>query len=127
MKPRIKSIVFDRHQRPLRAVILTSAGTVEVQLMAGPDTQTGEDPSRQIVTYGNDADIYLNGIETLLISHGSAIGKREVVIKRGSPLDDQLNRHDTVEFLYDGKQVLVSVSNSTDRPFTFAAAPASDA
>lgn len=90
-----------------------NAGTVDVQLMAGQDL------SRQVVTYGNDDDIYLNGIETLLISHGSAIGKRELVVKRGLPLDDQLNTHDTIEFLYDGTQVLVSVTNSTDKPHIF--------
>jgi hypothetical protein len=98
-----------------------NAGTVDVQLAAGADDGTGDDKSQQEVTYGDDVDIYLNGIETLLISHGSAIGKREVVIERGSPLDDQLNTHDTIEFLYDGKQVLVSASNSGEKPFTFKA------
>ncbi|CAG9203431.1 conserved hypothetical protein [Paraburkholderia sabiae] len=100
-----------------------NAGTVDVHLAAGPDTQTGKDGSRQIVTYGNDVDIYLNGIETTLIAKGAAIGKREVVVERGSAFDNQLNTNDTIEFLYDGHQVLVSASNSDDKPFTFASEP----
>ena len=33
MKARISSIVFDRQERPLRATIITSTGTVKVQWM----------------------------------------------------------------------------------------------
>jgi hypothetical protein len=98
-----------------------SSGTVDVHLTAGPDEHTGEDRSRQVVAYGNDVDIYLNGIETTLIENGSAIGKRELVVERGSTFDNQLNTNDTIEFLYDGHKVLVSASNSKEEPFTFAA------
>jgi hypothetical protein len=97
-----------------------NAGSVDVLLAAGPDEASGEDGSRRVVTYGDDVDIYLNGIETTLISKGAAMGKREVVVERGSAFDDQLNTNDTIEFLYDGHQVLVSASNSDDKPFTYA-------
>jgi hypothetical protein len=33
MKARISSVVFDRQKRPLRAIIITSTGTVKVQWM----------------------------------------------------------------------------------------------
>jgi hypothetical protein len=98
-----------------------NAGTVDVYLAAGPDEQTGEDKSKQDVTYGDDVDIYLNGIETIMIENGSALGKREIVVKRGSALDNQLNTSETIEFLYDGQQVLVSASNPDEQPFSFPA------
>lgn len=100
-----------------------NAGTVDVHLAAGPGPAGGPDESRRVVTYGDDVDIYLNGIETTLISKGAALGKREVVVKRGSAFDDQLNTNDTIEFLYDGHQVLVSASNSGEKPFTYASLP----
>jgi hypothetical protein len=100
-----------------------NAGSVDVHLAAAPDEGRGEGGSRRVVTYGDDVDIYLNGIETTLISKGVAIGKREVVVERGSPFDDQLNTNDTIEFLYDGQQVLVSASNSDEKPFTYASEP----
>ena len=100
-----------------------SWGTVDVQLDGPPADDATAEPTRKAVTYGDEVSIYLNGIETTLISNGSATGKRQTVIERGSPLDDQLNTHDTIDFLYDGHQLLLSASNSTSRPFLFHAAP----
>lgn len=97
-----------------------NAGTVEVHLKAAAATGPSDtDGSRQEVTYGDEVDIYLNGLETLLVKDGAGIGKREVVIERGSALDDELNKHDTIEFLFDGKQVLWSASNAGARDATF--------
>ena len=100
-----------------------TAGSVQVALMAGPDSDAGEDASIQDVSYGNDVDIYLNGIETTLISNGSTVCERQIVIVRGSGLDRALNTNDTIEFLFDGKTVLISATNSDDKPFCFAKAP----
>ena len=100
-----------------------TAGNVEVTLMPGPDGDTGKDASVRDVSYGNDVDIYLNGIETTLISKGSAVGERRIAIVRGSGLDRALNTNDTIEFLFDGKTVLISATNSDDKPFCFAKAP----
>jgi len=98
-----------------------TSGTVDVDLAAGRDEASGKDESVQDVPYGNDVDIYLNGIETTMIAHGSAIGQRQVVVERGSKLDDALNTHDTIEFLYDGKSILISATNSDVKPYTFPA------
>jgi hypothetical protein len=96
-----------------------TAGSVEVDMAAGPDKKSGKDGSVQNVSYGNDVDIYLNGIETRMIHDGSAIGERRVVIERGSKLDNALNTNDTIEFLYDGKSILISATNSDYVPFSF--------
>jgi hypothetical protein len=96
------------------------AGTVDVIMGAGPDEASGE-PSVQEVTYGDDVNIYLNGIETTLIVDGSAVGQRRIVVERGSELDNALNTNDTIEFLYDGKAVLISATNSSYEPYLFAA------
>jgi hypothetical protein len=98
-----------------------TAGTVDLDLAAGPDNASGEDRSEQDVTYGNDLDIYLNGIETTMIVDGSAVGKRQVVVERGSEIDKELNTNDTIEFLFDGESILISATNSGEEPFTFAA------
>lgn len=96
-----------------------TAGTVDVKLAAGPDEESGKDDSVQNVSYGNDVDIYLNGIETQMIKDGSAVGERQLVIERGSKLDNALNTNDTIEFLYDGKSILISATNSDYVPFSF--------
>jgi len=79
------------------------------------------DESAQEVVYGNDVNIYLNGIETELISDGSAVEERRVVVDRGSGLDNALNTNDTIEFLYDGKIVRISATNSNHHPYRFPA------
>jgi hypothetical protein len=106
-----------------------TAGTVDVELGAGPDAaqdtapaegrSARKDPSVQQVTYGNDVDIYLNGITAMMIQDGSGIGRREIVLERGSALDRELNTNDTIEFLYDGQSILVSATNSDAEPHTF--------
>src|SRR5262249_35415467 len=109
------SLVVRRGDHPTE-----TAGTVDVILVAGPDEASGGE-SVQDVTYGNDVNIYLNGIETTLIVDGSAIGQRRMVVERGSELDTELNTNDTIEFLYDGKAVLISATNSGYQPYVFAA------
>ena len=96
-----------------------TAGSVNVEMAAGPDKESGKDGSVQNVSYGNDVDIYLNGIETTMIKNGSAIGERRLVIERGSKLDNALNTNDTIEFLYDGESILISATNSNYVAFSF--------
>jgi hypothetical protein len=100
---------------------LNTAGTVEVELSASKGT-TGIDARVKDVSYGNDVDIYLNGIETSLIFKGDILDQRQIVVERGKGLDNALNTNDTIEFLFDGKQVLISATNSTSVPFLFPAA-----
>lgn len=99
-----------------------TAGTVEVDL--GPE-QTGDDrgtdDSHKTVAYGDDTNIYLNGFEVQMIVNGSAVGEKRITVDRGSDLDNALNTHDTIEFLYDGKSILISATNSAVRPFSFQA------
>ena len=98
----------------------TDFGTVDVHLAAATAGSAAEaGGSCQQVQYGDDTDVYLNGIEMVLIKDGAGIGKREVVVERGSSLDDRLNTRDTIEFLFDGKQVLWSSSNADAQPESF--------
>ena len=103
-----------------------TAGTVDVKLAAAPDKDSGVDNSRKTVTYGDDVNIYLNGIETQMILKGSVVGERRIMFDRGSGLDNALNTNDTIEFLYDGKSILISATNSAEQPFHFAAEKAED-
>lgn len=50
--------------------------------------------------YGDDINIYLNGIRLAAIAQGSMIAQQWVVVERGAPLDDQLNTRNAVDFAY---------------------------
>jgi hypothetical protein len=50
--------------------------------------------------YGNNVDIYLNGIKLVALLNGSMLGQQIIVITRGSPVDNQLNTCNGVDFSF---------------------------
>ncbi len=58
--------------------------------------------------YGNNVDIYLNGINLVAISNGAVLGQQYVVIVRGSPLDNELNRFNAVDFNFANRTFYLS-------------------
>lgn len=66
----------------------------------------------QKLTYGDDQNPYLNGFSLTAIRDGSIVYQSEIIIRRGSPLDDQLNMHDTVTFLLSNGSFHIQVSNT---------------
>lgn len=58
--------------------------------------------------YGNDVDVYLNGIKLVAVFNGQMLGQQYVVITRGSPLDDDLNTRNGVDFGFDNNSFHVS-------------------
>ncbi|SFG60843.1 hypothetical protein [Methylobacterium gossipiicola] len=48
--------------------------------------------------YGNDSNIYLNGISLVAAFDGARIGQQYNVVTRGSRLDDAFNRNNAVDF-----------------------------
>lgn len=75
-----------------------SAGTKEFHL--GPQESQWQE-------YGNHIDIYLNGITVVAMSGETEAARKEVVIVRGSPLDDVLNMRNAVTFsLHNGHVTL---------------------
>ena len=50
--------------------------------------------------YGNNIDIYLNGIKLVAVFNGEIIGQQYIVIIRGSPLDNSLNMRNAVDFAF---------------------------
>ncbi len=75
------------------------AGTTEFMLRPG-ESQWQE--------YGNNIDIYLNGIKLAAVFNGQMSGEQHIVIQRGSSLDDQLNTRNAVDFRYESGTFLVS-------------------
>jgi hypothetical protein len=67
------------------------AGTKEFQL-----------PARQSQwqEYGDNIDIYLNGIKLVAVFNGQLLGQQYIVITRGSPPDNDLNTRNGVDFGY---------------------------
>lgn len=52
--------------------------------------------------YGNDIDIYLNGIKLVSVFNGQMLGQQYIVITRGSQLDNELNMNNGVDFNFSG-------------------------
>ena len=92
-----------------------TAGTVDVTLGAAPVGESGaEDSSIQKISYGNDIDIFLNGIEAAMKTGGQEVAQRRIVADRDSKLDRILNTHDTIDFRYDGQNLLFSACNADE-------------
>jgi hypothetical protein len=51
-------------------------------------------------SYGDNINIYLNGINLLAVTNGSIVSSGYFVIKRASDLDNELNQHNAVNFTY---------------------------
>lgn len=82
---------------------VNSAGTQAFQLR----------PSQQNwVDYGNDQNIYLNGISLVSYFDGQVTGTQDFVVNRGSSLDNELNMNNRVEFRYGGNSFQISTSNT---------------
>jgi hypothetical protein len=94
-----------------------TAESVDVQLPPGPDDDgmRPEERSVQTVTYGNSVNIYLNGLELTFAADGQRRSIRRVVAERGKPLDNALNMFDTIEFRFDGEEVLFTSSNAAQK------------
>ena len=58
--------------------------------------------------YGNNVDIYLNGIKLAAVFNGKMLGQQYIVITRGSPLDNQLNMNNGVDFGFANDTFFVS-------------------
>ena len=90
--------------------LFTNAGpysmviTLVIRASEDPRNQAGTkefllNPSQsQWQEYGDDSNIYLNGIKLVAMFNGAMLGQQYVVIVRGSPLDDQLNMRNGVDF-----------------------------
>jgi hypothetical protein len=50
--------------------------------------------------YGNNIDIYLNGVKLAAVTAGDMIGEQKIVVVRGSPFDNLLNTRNAVDFVY---------------------------
>lgn len=50
------------------------------------------------ITYGNDSDVYLNGVSVVSIANGAVTGEQEFVVQRGGDLDNVLNMFNVIQF-----------------------------
>jgi hypothetical protein len=78
--------------------------TLIIRASSDPRNQAGtkefylEARQSQWQEYGNNVDIYLNGIKLVAAFKGQMIGQQYIVIDRGSSLDNQLNMRNGVDF-----------------------------
>ena len=54
-------------------------------------------------TYGNNVDIYLNGIKLTAVLNGGVVASQYIVFQRGSALDNMFNTRNGVTFTYDAR------------------------
>lgn len=84
----------------------TLAVTLVVRASEDPRNQAGTKEfslgphHSQWQEYGNNVDIYLNGIKLVALFNGQMQGQQYIVIDRGSTLDDQLNTRNGVDFFF---------------------------
>ncbi|NHZ33339.1 hypothetical protein [Massilia rubra] len=76
--------------------------------LAGTKQFTLAPSESQWQDYGNDSDIYLNGFKLVASQNGALIGQQDIVVVRGSPLDNQLNMFNAVDFI--GENLGYSIS-----------------
>lgn len=85
----------------LLAVTLVVRASEDPRNQAGiKDFMLGAHESRW-EEYGNNIDIYLNGIKLAATYSGQMVAQQYIVILRGSPLDNQLNMRNAVDFGYE--------------------------
>ena len=70
---------------------------------------------RDWVTYGDDTNIYLNGLGLVAFTGGDVVATQEfVVTTRGNSLDDKLNTNNVIEILYDDGSLLIHAMQMTN-------------
>jgi hypothetical protein len=89
-------------------------GTVNVELSGGSE-------KIKLVEYGDEVNIYLNGLEIELNSDGKKVNQKRIISERGKGLDDDLNTNDTIVFLYDEEMSSIHIAtyNSNKDIFEF--------
>lgn len=100
--------LFTNNTPHILAVTLVIRASYDPRNVAGTkDFQLGPRES-QWQEYGNDIDIYLNGIKVVAHAGESVIAHQDIVIMRGSPLDDALNTRNGVDFDLANGQIVLS-------------------
>ena len=87
-----------------------------VNFLLGDGSGNAEDGGAdhcKLVHYGDDIDIYLNGLVAGFASEGESSMQRFQVLQRGVPLDNKLNMHNTVEFIY-ASSIQLNCTNTFD-------------
>lgn len=58
--------------------------------------------------YGNNDDIFLNGIKLVAVFNGEMLAQQYIVVTRSSPLDDALNMRNGVDFGFANNTFFIS-------------------
>lgn len=92
--------------------------TLFVRKSDNPDNNAGvvaftlNPGENKAVSYGDNVNIYLNGLSLVAYSAGSILSEEAVVTVRGSSLDSQLNTNNTVRFQSQNNAIGFACSNS---------------
>ena len=92
-----RKLLTNKTNYPLNVVLViraggdprNQAGTVDIHLLAH---------HAQWVEYGDNHNIYLNGVRVFTAHDGERLGGEYIIIDRSSYLDDVLNRNNALDF-----------------------------
>ncbi|KPQ32322.1 MAG: hypothetical protein HLUCCA11_21805 [Phormidesmis priestleyi Ana] len=79
---------------------------------AGTETFSLNPGEKKWVKYGNDTDIYLNGLTLKSLAGGTVVQDSRITVQRGNKYDNLLNTNTYFDIIYDGMSFHVSGSNS---------------
>lgn len=92
--------------------------TLDIRLSSNPANNAGKKTFNMAVgqslmeVYGDQQNPFLNGFELIAYRDGAILAQQRIVVKRGSPLDNQLNMNDTVTFLFANGSFYLQASNT---------------
>lgn len=68
--------------------------------------------SQQTINYGDAANIFVNQLEVSSLANGGYIVSNQLVVTRGSALDDLFNRNDTIYIAFQNQSFVITSSNT---------------
>lgn len=80
-----------------------SDGTVNFNLAVG---------QQEFVDYGDDSDPYMDELDLQAMANGGVIASEQIVIIRGSALDNMFNMNDTIYVALNGSSFNVTSGNT---------------
>lgn len=80
-------------------------GAVDFKLAKGPGTQ-------EFVNYGSEQNPYVDQLTISAMTNGAVVLSDQIVITRGSELDNMFNMNDTIYIALDGESVKITSGNT---------------
>jgi len=68
--------------------------------------------SQQVVNYGDPDNVFMDQLEISTLALGGYIISNQIVVTRGSIIDDMFNRNDTITLTLENQSFVVTTNNT---------------